>query len=167
MGFHQCSDCNEYFSTPDKLAQHMHSHVRLGYTIACRSCDHGHNTMSKLVHHRETGSCEGAPRCNRKTILHNICIKDNGGVITNQAYDRWRSEYCCSYEMCDDRRFDTVDDVMKHLVDKHGEAYCSPNSECKKSMVSLAAVTAHLESGTCDGMDYEEVQLAMEHWLYS
>ncbi|POR35531.1 hypothetical protein TPAR_04237 [Tolypocladium paradoxum] len=163
-----CKACDKQFQS------HLNSKTHRGTNVPCPFCGHNYTSATGLTHHLESGSCLGAPKLNRETILGMVRDRDPHGVITNKQiawheeenviYTATKRAFNGSYWECYicHNEFKTANALNAHVNSPahKQKVYHCPNtkSRCGKQFINLAGLFNHLESEACAFMRFEKVQ---------
>ncbi|ETS86525.1 hypothetical protein PFICI_00353 [Pestalotiopsis fici W106-1] len=166
-----CDACDRQFQDFNSIKMHRNSRVHRGTNAACPFCRDSFVTAAGVFHHLEQGGCSKAP-LNRIQVYEAVKRQDPNGILTERlrhwstettfeaTIDSWNPDtkaFDCY--LCGDG-FRRLDSLNQHLRSpKHQDKlYHCPKPSCRKEFGSLAAVTEHLQSESCNFMRFEEVQ---------
>ncbi|KAF7538398.1 hypothetical protein G7054_g2979 [Neopestalotiopsis clavispora] len=166
-----CDPCEREFIDHNAIKNHLNSRVHRGTNAECPFCHNLYVDAAGVFHHLEQGRCSTAP-LNRMQVSEAVERKDSNGALTDRlrhwstapvleaTIDSW-NPYTKTFNcyLCG-AGFAQLDGLNQHLQSsKHTKKlYHCPKPNCRKEFGSLAAVTNHLQSETCNFMRYEQVQ---------
>ncbi|KAK1657141.1 hypothetical protein BDP55DRAFT_37974 [Colletotrichum godetiae] len=166
-----CNQCERAFQDLNSIKMHRNSKAHRGNNAPCPFCRRSYVTAAGVFHHLEEGACEKAP-LTRLGVYQAVKQRDPDGVLTKrlqewavgvsleatvESWDPVTKTFNCS--MCSGR-FIYLESLNQHLKSpKHQQnLYHCPKLGCPREFCTLAAVTQHLQSGSCNFMTFEAVQ---------
>ncbi|KAF6813038.1 zinc finger protein [Colletotrichum plurivorum] len=166
-----CDPCDRQFQDLNSIKMHRNSKVHRGIGVCCPFCFAPYVSAAGVFHHLERGACPKAP-LDRQKVYEVVKRKDPQGILTRHLLE-WSES--ASFEatteswnpgtrtfdcpLCE-RTFKQLDFLNQHLQSpKHQQdLYHCPKPSCRKEFGTLAAVTEHLQSESCNFMRFEAVQ---------
>ncbi|KAI3558868.1 hypothetical protein CTAM01_16572 [Colletotrichum tamarilloi] len=166
-----CDPCDRTFQDSNSIKMHRNSRAHRGNNASCLFCHKSYVTAAGIFHHLEEGACEKAP-LTRLGVFQAAKQRDPNGVLTKrlqewavevtleattESWDPVTKTFNCS--LCSGR-FASLESLNQHLKSpKHQQSlYHCPKHGCSREFSTLAAVTEHLQSESCNFMAFEAVQ---------
>ncbi|KAH9908368.1 hypothetical protein F4778DRAFT_768341 [Xylariomycetidae sp. FL2044] len=132
-----CGSCNRYFYTPEAREEHCDARGHQTPTHECHRCPEYFRTQRELVQHMDRYNHWG-DECG---ICNNV-FQSEDDVAEHEIHDHFWCDDC-------ELQFRDHNAIMMHMNSQIHREYNEECHFCRKLFTTAAALSHHLESGSC------------------